>query len=449
MSNKKDKPKIINIKELLSIQNLCIPKYQRPYKWTIKNVNQLIDDILLFQDKNSYRFGTIVLHSDKDKDQNKILNIVDGQQRTITLFLVILAIKNFKYDKDDSIKKYKEKIDIKSSLKVYSSISNYNIKQNYQEIYRRIQEFEMHTIDFLLEKCEVVIVTLQDISEAFQFFDSQNARGRELDPHDLLKAFHLREMFDNTEDEKIKVVQTWENIDQAQLSSLFSNRLYRIRNWSKGDSAKFFTNKDVDLFKGISINSNTSSLDPYAKLYQMANIFVDNYNASSDRLIDFHPMTYPFQLDTPIINGKRFFEMVSYYKTKYSKDYLKDNEIITLLDSDDYKGKDRTGDKYIRTLFDCALIFYIDKFGEQEIDKVIKKLFIWAYKKRLEMQAVYLETIDNYAKDTNMFKTIREASSYKEIINFHIDEIKTHNKNKDNDKVYVIRKKVEEYYGGK
>ena len=37
----------------------------------------------------------------------------------------------------------------------------------------------------------MVEVVLQDISEAFQFFDSQNARGKDLEPHDLLKAYHL------------------------------------------------------------------------------------------------------------------------------------------------------------------------------------------------------------------------------------------------------------------
>jgi len=41
---------------------------------TIKNVNQLIDDILLFKDKKSYRLGTIILH----KYENNNLNIVDG-----------------------------------------------------------------------------------------------------------------------------------------------------------------------------------------------------------------------------------------------------------------------------------------------------------------------------------------------------------------------------------
>lgn len=33
------------------IPNLKIPDYQRPYKWKIKNVNQLIDDILFHKDK--------------------------------------------------------------------------------------------------------------------------------------------------------------------------------------------------------------------------------------------------------------------------------------------------------------------------------------------------------------------------------------------------------------
>jgi uncharacterized protein with ParB-like and HNH nuclease domain len=38
---------IVSVKELLSLEKIQIPEYQRPYKWTIKNVNQLIDDILL------------------------------------------------------------------------------------------------------------------------------------------------------------------------------------------------------------------------------------------------------------------------------------------------------------------------------------------------------------------------------------------------------------------
>ncbi|WP_198306046.1 DUF262 domain-containing protein [Arcobacter vandammei] len=419
MSEQVERVNIVKVQELIKITNLNIPEYQRPYKWTIKNVNQLIDDIFLFKDNKSYRFGTIVLHKE-NKDNREILNIVDGQQRTITLFLIILSIKNsFK------AKKYLEKhksssLDIESKFEFTNLLSQHNIKQNYQEITRRVKDFDTHIINFILEKCEVVVVTLSDISEAFQFFDSQNARGRDLEPHDLLKAFHLREMFDCSEEEKAQVVKVWENMDQSKLSDLFTNRLFRIRNWSKGNSARYFTKNEVDLFKGISINSKTKSLDPYSKVYQMANVFVDNYNKSSDRLVDFNSMDYPFQLDLPILNGKRFFEMISYYEVKYDK-FLKENEIIKMLN--EYEGRYRTGDKYIRMLFDCALIFYIDKFGMQEVEKVVEKIFIWAYKKRLEMQAVYLETIDNYALETNLFKIIREANSYKDVVNMHISKI--------------------------
>lgn len=45
----------------------------------------------------------------------------------------------------------------------------------------------------------------KDISEAFQFFDSQNARGKALYPHDLLKAYHLREMAGVSEEETEKL----------------------------------------------------------------------------------------------------------------------------------------------------------------------------------------------------------------------------------------------------
>ena len=46
---------------------LTIPEYQRPYKWTAKNANQLLDDIeeAMNANKEVYRVGTLILH-DKD-----------------------------------------------------------------------------------------------------------------------------------------------------------------------------------------------------------------------------------------------------------------------------------------------------------------------------------------------------------------------------------------------
>lgn len=432
MRSIKLKSNIIKIKDLLLIENIIIPEYQRPYKWTIKNVNQLIDDIILFSDKSAYRLGTIVFHNDENKN-----NIVDGQQRYITIILLFKAIlKNEtlvdKYNKEYS----KNKIIINSELKFQNDTSKDNIQRNYKEIERRVAEFDEKLVYFILSKCQFVKVVLSDITEAFQFFDSQNARGKDLDPHDLLKAFHLREMNEVSEIEKTYIIKDWETLNQNQLGELFNNYLFRIRSWSKGYSARFFTKNQVDMFKGISINQNTIKLEPYEKLYQMANIFVEDYNNSSHRQIDFEKLNYPFQLDQAILNGKRFFEMIAYYNIRVKKIKESENEIIELINK--YDGKIRTGDKYVRILFDCALIFYMDKFGEKDLDRVIQKLFIWAYSLRLTQQTVQLASMDNYAiEGIKMFKVIREASHTKEVTSISLNNI---NPIKNDKTVEIVKK---------
>jgi putative IMPACT (imprinted ancient) family translation regulator len=47
-------------------------------------------------------------------------------------------------------------------------------------------------------------------------------------------------------------------------------------------------------------------------------------------------------------------------------------------------------------MFDCALIFYIDKFGGQSLSAAIEKSFIWAYRCRIRQQVVQLATMDKY-----------------------------------------------------
>ena len=80
-------PQIIKVSDLLKIENLSIPDYQRPYKWTPKNINQLIDDIFRNIDKSAYRLGTIVINESIDS-RKTLLNIVDGQQRTLSIYLI-------------------------------------------------------------------------------------------------------------------------------------------------------------------------------------------------------------------------------------------------------------------------------------------------------------------------------------------------------------------------
>lgn len=428
-------PGIINIKALVQENRLTIPGYQRPYKWSIKNVNQLIDDVLLHRDKSAYRIGTIVLHKETDeKDNEEKLNIVDGQQRSITLLLIGMAMQNHLIDKvREDLKKHHFELpqtQLLDKLSFSSPISKINIHQNYHEIKRRIIDFDFASVRFFFEKCEVVKVVLDDVSEAFQFFDSQNSRGRDLEPHDLLKAFHLRELTESiTEQEKIDMIEQWELLagKDDKLRSLFALLLFRVRNWAKGDSARFFTKDDVAVFKGISPESETPF--PYAEMYKISHFFVEEYNSNYHRKIDQQKVEYPFQLNQVIINGKRFFEFVNHYlsvKEEMYKRLRKDDKskvIIEVIDS--YPQRIRTGDKYIRNLFDCALLFYWDKFGDNEIGRVAEKLFVWAYKKRLFQHSVQLATVDNYAlKYPNVFSVIHQALQPKEVLNLPITAIK-------------------------
>lgn len=409
---------IITIKKLLEINNLEIPNYQRPYKWKIKNVNQLIDDILFHKDKKGYRLGTLILHDDK-----KNLNIVDGQQRVITIFLLAIALNR--------CEKLNNKINFLNHniLKIPDNIiSKNNIKANYNVIEKRIEEFDNSDIDFFLTKCELVKVVIDNVQEAFQFFDSQNARGKELEPHDLLKAFHLREMNNfSTEDERIKVVEEWENLESKELSNLFSDYLFKIKNWSKGSSAYYFTKNDIDIFKGVNLETQNY---PFMKQLQINNYYVNKQN-EAERVNNFY-FDYPFQIDQIIINGKRFFEMIIHYnnlkryvENSENNGIKKDIECDILDTLDTYEGHNRIGDKYVRNLFNCALVYYIDKFGRIDLDKAIKKLFIWAYTLRLKQYSVKLVSVDNHAKDEkSVFRKLYYSINHKEILNLNLNSIK-------------------------
>lgn len=423
--------RILTVKELLAYKNLTIPQYQRPYKWTGNNVNQLFNDIATHKNKSSYRLGTIVFHNEED---SKKINIVDGQQRIITLLLAVRALstlhkdKLYRNDLKDLLNRLKNNM-MNPSFK--SKISKANIHSNYLEICRIVarSDYTEEHIDFLLNRCEVVTFTLKDISEAFQFFDSQNARGRDLEPHDLLKAYHLREFVSNDEQLKAKTVTRWENSQTQELATLFSHYLYRIRNWSKGASARYFGKENTGLFKGVNIDTVESY--PYIEQLRMAHNFVDRYNHYYERMIDGCALGFPFTLDQIIINGRRFFEMTAHYQKmiiEYNKcdtdgpqliarDKLDGyaNYIMVVLNK--YEGRYRTGDRYVRTIFDCLLIYYIDKFGLTKISRAIEKIFIWSFRLRLKQSRVMIASMDNYVLGNNLFKLIKDAIRPGDFIN--------------------------------
>lgn len=114
-------------------------------------------------------------------------DIVDGQQRTITFSLLLDCLEQ------GPIAFLHQSVSM-------NQFNMHNVINNHRALKRRLTKLlvddndKKNLIEYITEHCELIVVITDDLSEAFQFFDSQNARGKTLYPHDLLKAYHLREM---------------------------------------------------------------------------------------------------------------------------------------------------------------------------------------------------------------------------------------------------------------
>ena len=444
---------------------LNIPDYQRPYKWTVTNAIRLLDDIeeAWKSERRIYRVGTLILHKDKNND---IYNIVDGQQRTVTFSLIIKA-----FLEDQNIKEFLEKEQNNNKYLNFTMLeldndpqTVSNVIDNYREIKRRIQNYnDKHNIfKYLQENCEMVVVITSDQSEAFQFFDSQNSRGKKLYPHDLLKAYHLREMNNCEDGEIIKSVKIWEDMDQKKLSQLFQEYLYRLKEWINGNKSSELNENNLYMFKGI------TSIDtyPYSQFYKAAYSYADFVNHSSLQMVIGLQKLCRFQLNTPIIAGKPFFEYSKHYyeilrdiqdNHNYEGYFIYDNEIVTTLDLKD--NSKRTGDKITRLMFDTAVLLYVDRFcpalpsrtDTARLDQFVIFAFIWAYSMRAQYKNVGWNTAQNYIMGTptktktqiinafNIFKLIIDSESPNNLITRLSEKLKPLEKksipnlNKNND----------------
>ena len=402
--------------------NLVIPEYQRPYKWTAKNANQLLDDIEESKNANKevYRVGTLILHH----DENDNYNIVDGQQRTITFSLLLNALKQ-------------ESISFLNQNLSSNDYNLHNVLNNMRAFKRRINKLldekdVKELTNYIKDNCELIVVITNDLSEAFQFFDSQNARGKALYPHDLLKAYHLREMKDIDVYEIEEVVKMWENLNQKHLSVLFNDYLYRLKEWIKGNKSDELTENNIEIFKGVNSKDN----HPYAQFYKGAFSYAYELNHSFVPFVTGIQDVSPFQLNAPIIAGKPFFEYTKHYfdiladiqnNDKYEGYFINDNEIVKTLDLRKYKNG--VGNRITRLMFDTAILLYVDRFCPaipsrldlEYLDQFVVFTFVWAYSMRAQYRNVGWLVAQNYImgnvkKDGivngfNIYKIISESDS--------------------------------------
>ena len=378
MAIRKSDVKAVFVGELLA-EKLMIPAYQRPYSWTTELALQLLDDLQDAHTKNAdspYVLGTVILHKHHTKNGDQ-LDVVDGQQRLLTLRMILFDVNFGNDQKPDS-----------PVLKVWQALSG-RLKKLHAQPLAALRQF-------INTRCHLVRVETDDVDEAFRVFDSQNYRGLTLKPHDLLKAHHLREMRTETHAMQVAVVDTWESVEDKKLDRLFSKFLYRIARWSRGESAPGFGIHDIGMFKGISRN-DAGGLSPSARYHlaaQAAMPLLCTFGAGAG-LTDRDALRSRFQLDALLVAGRPFFEMVAFML-----------EVLDKLESE-VKGQlgqfdgSKSRYQYVYELFVAALLYYTNKFGHEDLEETRDRLFAWAYALRIEKLRVQFASVDNRARGSD------------------------------------------------
>ena len=272
-----------------------------------------------------------------------------------------------------------------------------------------------------LEKSlQVVVVCVSEQDQAFQLFDSQNVKGRRLEPHDLLKAYHLRELEEslkscpncsNDANPVSRAVMEWENFKIQDLSYLFDKLLYPILKWSGKERCYGFTTRDLKAFKGVP----QRWLEKYG--------YVGRAFAAKGK----------YQIGSEFAPGLEFFDMVAHYQSllgEVRKRAEKCEKVKAVLDS-------TCNNAYTKALFEAVLLAYFDRFGiaglaSEEVDATIRALCKWVFTVRLDLQYFSPKTPNKYAlgvvdgsvKYTNriaMFSAIRNAVFHTDITKLPIE----------------------------
>lgn len=249
-----------SVKQLLESgksKKFLIPEYQRPYAWTDEQIQILFDDIVEYTAENkedTYFLGAIVSYENENQQE-----IIDGQQRITSLFLLLRALYEklgimtetdetkylqsqiepalweqneltgkVSYEKtlisskvmgDDGNKRFLEilvtgKAD-KEAIDNYSR--NYIYFQNLIEQYASEEPMLFYRfISNVLNKAILLPITANGQDTALTIFSTLNDRGLALSDSDIFKA----KLYNKLEkEEKTDFIKCWQQLDEDALNA--------------------------------------------------------------------------------------------------------------------------------------------------------------------------------------------------------------------------------------
>lgn len=217
----------IGIKDLFDC-NLTIPDYQRIYCWDNKRITDLWNN-LSEMSESEYHLGAIILHHNGDK-----YDIIDGQQRLVTLTLILRALG---YDGNMPLLKAKfESSEACANVANGKYIINQLKSQCDDNDIKKLKNRITQNLIF-----SVLVLKNSNLDLAYTFFSNQNSRGVALSDYDILKAHHLRYLAVPEQAEHL--AQKWDTLSQelesektTHLERTLGQHLFRLRKWMRKKS---------------------------------------------------------------------------------------------------------------------------------------------------------------------------------------------------------------------
>jgi hypothetical protein len=215
-----------------------------------------------------------------------------------------------------------------------------------------------------------------------------------------------------TAEQRLAMVKMWEDIPPESIDELFSDYLFKIKQWSnnKAVPSTGFGDEHIDMFKGIREADTRNAKNHWAMPFLYAKNYTDDFvneNATLVRYGAMPPVKYPFQIDQPVINGETFFLMVRHYwelglKCGLFRDDAASDGAEILDGAKDVlrelePAQRRATHRLVRNLFDALLLHYVDRFDDQDLDRAALLLARYAMAPRVQHQRVTRQMVNNYA----------------------------------------------------
>ena len=229
------------ILELKSIENFrgfhfLVKDYQRGYKWTATEVRQLLDDLNEFEPKENefYCLQPIVIKADNDKKE-----LIDGQQRCTTIYLILQYLGQHLFDityqtREQSAEFLNEIATLNLSGEWNDWVASHSKKDNvdnyhFFQAYRAIQNWfaeksedeKSRFLEKLLSKTKVIWYEVTGEIDSIELFTRINSNKIPLTEAELIKALFLIALTDASTRREWVVAQQWDTTENELEESEF------------------------------------------------------------------------------------------------------------------------------------------------------------------------------------------------------------------------------------